>query len=40
MAGDTWQILHRHLLHLLVVQALEGWQFVLGADNFSRAANV
>ena len=40
MAGDTWQILHRHLLHLLVAQALEGWQFVLGADIFSRAANV
>ena len=32
MAGDTWQILQRHLLHPLVAQALEGRQRVLGAE--------
>ena len=32
MAGDTWQILQRQFLHLLVAQALEGWQLVLGAE--------
>ena len=32
MAGDTRQILQRHLLHPLVAQALEGWQLVLGAE--------
>ena len=32
MAGDTGQILQRHLLHPLVAQALEGWQLVLGAE--------
>ena len=26
----AWQILQRHLLHLLVAQALEGWQLLLG----------
>ena len=32
MAGDAWQILQRQFLHLLVAQALEGWQLVLGAE--------